>query len=300
MCRVLAYIGEPIAVSDLLYEMDSSLLKQVYAPKMLGMLNLAGFGLAAWDQQSYRSETPFAYKTTTMPVFDPNLKALADKISANAVLAHVRGVEYSHQVQVSYQNLHPFRYTDIPTCLAHNGDLAEFDSMKYALLEHIKPALARQILGTTDSEWIYALLLSQFDDPSQRQSPEQLIHAIEQVLRTLRTVRLQLGIAKSSSVNLFVCDGVNLVATRFTFDFGCYGNTLHEANLNYLSLWYTTGKQYGNYDNEWKMVGGAFDRGDTRQKQECEQLTLCRNLITPAASAGCAVQHGCHMAARVA
>ena len=32
---------------------------------------------------------------------------------------------------------------------------------------------------------------------------------------------------------------------------------MHEANLNFLSLWYTSGREYGQYDGEWKMIGGA-------------------------------------------
>jgi glutamine amidotransferase len=69
-------------------------------------------------------------------------------------------------------------------------------------------------------------------------------------------VREARGITTSSSVNLFLCSGNDLVATRFAFDFGCYGPTVHEANLNYLSLWYTFGRDYGHHDGEWKMLGG--------------------------------------------
>ena len=32
---------------------------------------------------------------------------------------------------------------------------------------------------------------------------------------------------------------------------------MHEANLNFLSLWYTSGREYGQYDGESKMIGGA-------------------------------------------
>jgi glutamine amidotransferase len=48
-----------------------------------------------------------------------------------------------------------------------------------------------------------------------------------------------------------------LIATRFTYDFGCYGDTVHEGNLQYLSLWFTVGRDYDLYDGEWKMIGGA-------------------------------------------
>jgi glutamine amidotransferase len=48
---------------------------------------------------------------------------------------------------------------------------------------------------------------------------------------------------------------------RYCFDFGCYPtedpSRVHEANLNFLSLWYTSGREYGNYEGEWKMIGGS-------------------------------------------
>jgi predicted glutamine amidotransferase len=48
---------------------------------------------------------------------------------------------------------------------------------------------------------------------------------------------------------------------RYCFDFGCYRTEdpakVHEANLTFLSLWYTSGSEYGYHDEEWKMTGGA-------------------------------------------
>ena len=48
---------------------------------------------------------------------------------------------------------------------------------------------------------------------------------------------------------------------RYCFDFGCFPTVdaarLHEANLTYLSLWYTAGRDYGLHDGEWKMTGGS-------------------------------------------
>ena len=70
MCRVLAYLGRPIPLENLLYKPDSSLLKQSYRPQMLDMLNLAGFGMMAWDPSSHLAEMPYRYATTEMPVFD--------------------------------------------------------------------------------------------------------------------------------------------------------------------------------------------------------------------------------------
>ncbi|HEX7478933.1 MAG TPA: hypothetical protein VF331_14100 [Polyangiales bacterium] len=80
------------------------------------------------------------------------------------------------------------------------------------------------------------------------------------MLSIVRSVRDKRGIHVSSSVNLFLCDGNDLVATRFTFDFGCYPENVNQANLSYLSLWYTFGRDYGLHDGEWKMRGGLDDQ----------------------------------------
>lgn len=256
MCRVLGYLGSPISLNDLLYSPDSSLIKQSYESKMLGMLNLAGFGVAAWDEHLAEPHLPVSYKTIEIPVFDSNLHSLTRKVKTHCALAHVRGVHLSHEAQIGQQNLHPFSFKGTPMVMAHNGDLAGFREMRYDLLEHIKPEIAAQISGSTDSEFMYALFLSQFDDPGQYQDPEDIVAALAGALGVIRKVRQRVGISTSSSTNLFVADGRNLVAVRFTFDFGCYGPNFHEANLNYLSLWFTFGRDYGLHDNEWKMVGG--------------------------------------------
>lgn len=257
MCRILAYLGAPVLLDELMYQPDSSLIRQTYNPKMLRMLNLAGFGMVAWDDASHSPEVPFSYGTTEVPVFDPYLKALCGKVEAKALLAHVRGVAYDHRVQVNRANLHPFQFADFPLALAHNGDLAEFDRMKYDLAPYMNPEVLKRIRGSTDSEWLYALTMSELEDPRERVDAHEIVRAVEGALRTVRKVREEHDIHRASAVNLFLCDGHSLVATRFTFDFGCYGERVHDANLSYLSLWYTTGREYGFHDGEWKMIGGA-------------------------------------------
>ena len=44
MCRALLYLGQPVLLDNLLYQPDSALVRQSYMPRMLHMLNLAGFG----------------------------------------------------------------------------------------------------------------------------------------------------------------------------------------------------------------------------------------------------------------
>ena len=42
MCRVLAYLGEPVLVNDLLYGADASLVRQAVDPELMSLLNLGG------------------------------------------------------------------------------------------------------------------------------------------------------------------------------------------------------------------------------------------------------------------
>jgi len=261
MCRALAYLGQPVLLDNLLFQPDSALVKQSFMPKMLHMLNLAGFGLRAWDRRSPDPLKPYSYSSTALPVFDRNLKALAEKIHPTCVLGHVRGVSYNTEVEISLQNVHPFQFRGVRLALAHNGDLARMGEMKPLLLESIRPEIAGMIHGTTDSEWIYALIVSQLADPAGASSAEDLVRAVDKAFAIIRSTRARLGIATSSSVNLFLTTGEQLAAVRYCFDFGCYRTEdpakVHEANLNFLSLWYTSGSEYGYHDGEWKMIGGA-------------------------------------------
>jgi glutamine amidotransferase len=266
MCRALLYLGEPVLLDNLLFQPDSALVRQSYMPKMLNLLNLAGFGLRAWDPASHAPQQPFFYGSPSLPVFDRNLKSLAEKVRAACVLAHVRGVAYSPAVDISLQNVHPFQFEGLPWALAHNGDLAGIERMKPLLLSAIRPEFTSRIRGTTDSEWVYALFVSQLRDPAGAAEEGEVFAALERMLGILRAAREKLGIDVSSSLNLFIANGSQLAALRYCFDFGRYRTgdpaRVHEANLAFLSLWYTLGRDYGLHEGEWKMTGGA-ERADS-------------------------------------
>src|SRR5947207_6466582 len=166
MCRILAYLGQPLPVRNLLFDTDNSLVRQSYSPRMMNtFLNLAGFGMKAWDPTSLLPEEPFTYRSTTLPSFDRNLRFISSKVAPPCLVANVRGVTYSGEAVVADTNLHPFQFVGARVVLAHNGHLRQFARMRYSLIEHVRPELAQHIEGTTDSEWIYALVLSQLEDP---------------------------------------------------------------------------------------------------------------------------------------
>jgi len=130
--------------------------------------------------------------------------------------------------------------------------------MRYSLLEHVRPELAERIEGTTDSEWIYALILSQLDDPCGVPETRELADATARALRILRAVRAAHGIDTSSPVNLCVSTGRSVVATRLSFDYGWYPpeDEMLETDLPFVSLWYSIGGEYADHDGDWQMTAG--------------------------------------------
>lgn len=262
MCRVLAYLGEPILLEDLLYKPDVSFVNQTHQAALLHRLNLAGSGLVAWDARSDEPYVPYVYRSTSLAIYDKNLRALARKVRPTALLAHLRGVSYDTRAIISEQNLHPFMFDGAYLALAHNGQLARFDEMKFSLLPHIRPDLARLVRGTTDSEWIYALVASQLADPYANNSAQDIAAAVASALRILRSVRKQHDIHTFSPMNLFLCDGDDLVAACFTFDQGRFdglGDDYHAPDEKALHIWYTTGHSYGLHGGEWRMHSAGRD-----------------------------------------
>src|SRR5947209_1932544 len=213
MCRILAHLGEPLPIRSLLFDTDNCLARQSYSPRMMNtFLNLAGFGMKAWDPGSLRPDDPFTYRATTLPSFDRNLHSISSKLAPTCLVAHVRGVTYSSEALVATTNLHPFQFTGARVALAHNGHLRQFASMRYSLVEHVRPEFAQRIEGTTDSEWIYALILSQLDDPYGLPTARELADATANAFRILRQVRAGHGIDTSSPVNVCVSTGRAVVA----------------------------------------------------------------------------------------
>lgn len=260
MCRALSYLGHPILIEDLLYKPDNSFIKQSYNPSYMShLLNLAGFGLIAWDPHSSNPEIPFIYKTDQLPFYDENLRNITQKFSPSCLLSHIRGVAYNERKIVSKQNVHPFIFRDTNIALAHNGAIHQFDKMKYDLLNYISLENQKNIHGTTDSEWLYAIFLSQYQQLLNHNEIDNIITAIIETLQIIKKVRYQHNIRINSPMNLFISNGKFIAATRFVYDYGWQStdSSLEElAHYSYHSLWYTYGEKYELEDKEYKMREG--------------------------------------------
>lgn len=273
MCRVAAHLGNAQSLDDLLFTAENSLVSQSVSPQLMSLLNIGGFGVVAWDEQSEDPDLPFSYRLPGVPVFDRNLKALAVKLRVTAAVAHVRGVVYDPEERVGPHNLHPFRFPGARIALAQNGDLHDFASMRFDLLPHLHPAIPAQIEGTTDTEWVYALVLSQLEDPFGPADPDELAGATVRALEILRDVRSRRGIRTQSPVNLVLTDGACLVATRFCFDYGWYPQDesffAGEREFDFTTLWFRRGADGGSV----QVASEPLD-GDRRAWAEAEEYSM--------------------------
>jgi len=253
ICRFAAYLGEPVMLEDLLYEPDGALVRQAVDAELMSLLNLGGFGLAAWDPQSPEPDKPLTYRVPSIPNFDRNLRSLSAKLTVSTLVAHVRGVVYDSSEAVGSQNVHPFYFDGASFALAQNGDLYDFGVMRYDLAERIDPRLLRRIEGTTDTEWVYALILSQLPDPFSPIGPRDAARAVTTSLEILREARRARGLATQSPVNLLLTDGRWMLATRYAFDYGWYPEDrsffAREREHDFTSLWYSIGGPFGRRDD---------------------------------------------------
>ncbi len=158
MCRLLAYLGSPVSLEHLLYKPEHSLIVQGYKPREMtsGVVNADGFGVGWYHSQ--KDIEPFTYKNT-LPIWnDINLPSLSRYVESKCVLAYVRSA--TSEQAVDFANCQPFKHQQ--QLFIHNGRIENFHK---TLHRKIRSTLTQdfyeKINGNTDSEHIFALLLSQ-------------------------------------------------------------------------------------------------------------------------------------------
>jgi glutamine amidotransferase len=206
MCRLLGYLGLPLTLDRLLYKPEHSLISQSYQPREMtsGLLNADGFG-AGWYHPQRESE-PFTYKNTVPIWSDSNLPSLSRYVESGCVLATVRSATAGQSVDLS--NCQPFQHRLILGI--HNGSIDNFRQTLYRpIRERLSDATYQSIDGNTDSEHIFALLISVLEaNPTMA-----LADAFHKTLTTLSDLGQQYQ--TEFSANLVISDGRQLVASRF-------------------------------------------------------------------------------------
>ncbi|WP_193193667.1 ergothioneine biosynthesis protein EgtC [Nostoc sp. MG11] len=207
MCRLLAYLGSPISLEKLLYKPEHSLIVQSYQPREMtsGVVNADGFGMGWYHNQ--KDTEPFIYKNT-LPIWnDINLPSLSRYVESKCVLAYVRSATPGQAID--FANCQPFN--DQQLLFIHNGRIENFrQTLHRKIRSTLTQNLYEKINGSTDSEHIFALLLSQIKINKHR--PPQ--YALRTTLLTLLEMAKRYQVEVSA--NVVFSDGHRLIASRFT------------------------------------------------------------------------------------
>jgi ergothioneine biosynthesis protein EgtC len=204
MCRLLAYLGEPIQLDRLLYDPQHSLVVQSYQPREMtgGVLNADGFGIGWYDDAA--PSQPFRYRHT-LPIWnDVNLPQLSRYIRSGCILANVRSA--TPGIAVDLSNCQPFQHQTLSAI--HNGYIDRFHkTLLRPIRERLSDAAYATIAGTTDSEHMYGLFLDAYT------ATQDLGLAFKQML----AVMLELAATHHTdfSANFVITDGTTLIASRF-------------------------------------------------------------------------------------
>jgi glutamine amidotransferase len=171
MCRFTAYSGPEIPIERIVVRPKHSLLEQSQnATEAKLAVNGDGFGLAWYGQ----GPTPGLYRDVLPAWSDGNLTNLCRMVQAGLFLAHVRA---STQGETARANCHPFVFGK--WSFMHNGKMGGFKAIRRQLEASLSDALYLARRGTTDSELLFYLLLSNGLDESPKGAVEETLRQIE-------------------------------------------------------------------------------------------------------------------------
>lgn len=140
-----------------------------------------------WGVAYYVRDVPHVIKSAQTAVEDTLFARVSGIVSAQTVVAHLRKATAGRNAMI---NCHPFQYGH--WIFAHNGQIPDFSAHRGAMLGSISPDLRRFVLGDTDSEVLFYMLLSAMrqridlgeDDPEL----EAIIESIDQVVDAIHVL----------------------------------------------------------------------------------------------------------------
>jgi len=193
MCRVLAYIGPEIPIESLLLEPENSLLNQSLDPGLYPRLHLAGWGFGLWSAKLLKPEEPFLYHRPMAAFYDNNAQSIIPSLQGSTLLAHIRAASYNSLCVLADENCHPFSFDGTPWIIAQNGGLPNWKRLQRELMQHCDDRYFKQMRGTTDTEFLFVLLLSLLNgdsDEDVQEGFEKLLKVILAAMKKLELVEL--------------------------------------------------------------------------------------------------------------
>ena len=113
MCRLAAYLGQPLFLEELIAKPRHSLMRQALrAEEAKTVTNGDGFGIGWYGERA----EPAVYREVMPAWSDDNLLSLSQTIASRLFFAHVRAATAGG---IARQNCHPFRHGRFQIGRAH-------------------------------------------------------------------------------------------------------------------------------------------------------------------------------------
>lgn len=157
MCRLLFLLNNDTnhIKNNMLKFLEQSVYTEKSSQKMSDDYGNAdhtdGYGFA-WLTPVHRWQT---YKSILVFHQDPQLQPILNSIKSKVIIGHIRKKTIGNK---TIENTHPFFYKNQIFC--HNGEILDFSQHKQKLSNIIHPTYLQQIKGTSDSEYLFYLLLT--------------------------------------------------------------------------------------------------------------------------------------------
>lgn len=139
-----------------------------------------------WGVAYYVEGTPHLMRSALTALSDRVFQRVSGVVASDTVVAHVRKAT---QGTINVLNCHPFQHGR--WVFAHNGDIPTFAEHRELLVSEVSPRLRRYILGETDSEVVFFLILTQllrYGALSSRFELEDIIAAVKRAFAFIREV----------------------------------------------------------------------------------------------------------------
>jgi glutamine amidotransferase len=242
MCRWITLLSaDPVSLSDIVLAPSNSLVQLAkdasFHPEFTDTNNHAmngdGFGVGWYHSNvaicphlnggnNFLHDEPRAavFKDTQPAWNNVNLKEICLATRSHCIIAHVRAA--SAGTGVSQANCHPFKCGRLLFC--HNGRIDSYSKIKRHFINQVIDEMFYNMHGTTDSECIFALLLTHLakdggESPMTQTTPfghKRLVSALKKTLRQIEKLLLECDIVTGfSTCNFSLTDGDTVVVTRF-------------------------------------------------------------------------------------
>ncbi|MDE2368562.1 MAG: class II glutamine amidotransferase [Burkholderiales bacterium] len=204
MCRLAAYLGEPLYLEELIAKPRHSLLRQsLHADLAKVQTHGDGFGIGWYGDR----DEPGIYREALPAWNDENLIALAQTLRSRLFFAHVRAATAGASTRA---NCHPFRHGR--HLFMHNGQIGGYAELRRALEARLPDDLYAERRGGTDSELIFLLTIARLRDGL---TPDAALLAVIAEITALMHER---GIEAPLRCTAVLSDGRTLWALRAASD----------------------------------------------------------------------------------